>query len=256
MTFLNEKRRFDNSYDFRQYVLSLTRPSWPLGSTFHNTFVPDIYDWNGLASMISMQAYYETKGWDRGPHLYIAKGAPNPNDDGIWVMTPPNQMGIHAGVCNSTRWGIEVVGDFQGRTPTSEQLALLADAISVLHNWVNIGADVNAHRDCMPGRTCPGDMFYAIKSTVVTMVDDRISKPIDIWSLWGKVYSLDPSARGFGIPQAWYANMQGPESMRLGAAESYPRYDGDNVVQLFEHGMIIYRNNATRIILYREFRVP
>lgn len=78
-------------------------------------------------------------------------------------MTPPTVPGTHAGACNSNHFGIEVVGDFQTKAPSAAQQQLLIDAVAALHRWAGIGPDLNAHRDCMAGRTCPGDAFYALK---------------------------------------------------------------------------------------------
>lgn len=264
MAFHNENKQFTSISAFASYLHGLPKAKWSIGSTFHNTYIPDIQDWNGSTSMLGMESFYIGKGWDRGPHCYVAKGSPDPENDGIWVMTPPNLPGIHAGVCNgddnplvSGRFGIELVGDFNVNAPDNEKLELLADTIATLHYWNNLPADVNAHRDCMPGRTCPGNAFYAIKQQVIDMVTDRLSlQPSDTWDLWGTKYPLEVAARQFGIPKTWYANMQGPVINRLGAAQSDAVYDSINVTQLFEHGLIIYRNQSTRIIMYRDFRVP
>lgn len=113
-----------------------------------------------------MQATYISKGWTSGPHCYLALHSPNPADNGVWVMTPPTSPGTHAGACNNTRFGIEVVGDFQGSAPSPEQQQLLIDTLAALHRWTKIGPSLNAHRDCMAGRTCPGDAFYMLKASL------------------------------------------------------------------------------------------
>lgn len=117
--------------------------------------------------MRSMQATYEAKGWDRGPHFFIALGT---SDDGIFAMTPPELPGIHAGGCNPHRFGVEVVGDFSLHPMSHAQLVLLSEVIASLHDWTGIGPDVVAHRDCMPGRTCPGDAAYAQKDDITALV--------------------------------------------------------------------------------------
>jgi len=265
MTFHNENKRFATVQDFGNYLGTLPGSDWSFGATFHNTYIPNISQWRGHYSMLSMQQTYEQKDppWDRGPHCYVAKGAPNPDNDGIWVMTPPNIPGIHAGSCNGTeeshsgRWGVELVGDFQNFAPTVSQLNLLADTIAELHIWRNIRqVSVNAHRDCMPGRTCPGNAFYAIKQTVIDMVNDRLTiTPEETWYLWGFMYPLPTEQRSFGIPQTWYGNMTSTGS-KLGPAMSFPVYSNNNVIQLFKNGMIINRSGQNRIIFYSEFRVP
>jgi hypothetical protein len=117
--------------------------------------------------MLSMQRFYEAKGWTTGPHLYLASGT---MADGIFVMCPPWLEGIHAGPCNATRWGLEVVGDFAARPMSHDQLVLLSEAAAALHDWQHLGADIVAHRDCMLGRTCPGDAAYAQKADIQALL--------------------------------------------------------------------------------------
>lgn len=85
-------------------------------------------------------------------------------------MCPPWLEGIHAGPCNESRFGLEVVGNFQSRPMSHNQLVLLSEAAAALHDWQQIGADIVAHRDCMPGRTCPGDSAYAQKDAIQTLL--------------------------------------------------------------------------------------
>jgi len=169
MAFNSINRQFTILDQFAAYLATLPPPDWPgeapVGSTYHNTFIPNIVQWRGLASMRSMQASYEAKGWTAGPHLFLARGAPNPAHDGIFVMTPPTSPGVHSPSCNGARFGVELVGDFQAHAPTAAQQQLLIDALAALHRWAGLGPNLNAHRDCDP-RTCPGDAFYAIKASL------------------------------------------------------------------------------------------
>lgn len=264
MAFLNLNLQFKDVSSFAQWLATLGSPSWSVvGSTFHNTFVPTLQDWRGAITMDGMANHYENvNNWDRGPHLFVAKGSPNPEHDGIWVMTSPKFYGIHAGICNGDndspgRFGVELVGDYNTIPPNTTQLDFMTSAIAAMHQWAGIGSDVNAHRDCMPGRTCPGNAFYNIRETVDNLVVNKMAAAgSDIWSQWGTLYFLPTNQRHFGIPQAWYANMTGPAIRRLGAARSFPVYSVNNVTQLFDKGMIIYRSGETRVILYSEFRVP
>lgn len=162
MTFNAEIRQF-TLVSLTSYLAGLPRPTWAKGSTYHNTYRPTEAQWSGLATMQSMMQGYIAKGWPSGPHFYLALHSPNPANDGIWQLTPPTMPGTHAGACNSSRFGVELVGDFQSKAPSSAQQQLLIDAVAALHRWAHIGPDLNAHRDCMAGRTCPGDAFYALK---------------------------------------------------------------------------------------------
>lgn len=164
MAFNSINRQFKTVPDLAAWLATLSSPTWGvIGSTYHNTYRPTEAQWRGAVSMSSMQADYIAKGWTSGPCCYLALHSPNLSDDGIWVMTPPTSPGTHAGACNSIRFGIEVVGDFQSKPPSTAQQQLLIDTLAALHRWAHIGPDLNAHRDCMQDRTCPGDAFYALK---------------------------------------------------------------------------------------------
>lgn len=153
--------RFAGPPQLAAYLSAFPPPTWPQGSTVHNTYKPIEADWRGMRTMQSMQAEYVKKGWSSGPHCYLACHSPNPLDDGIWMMTPPIHPGTHAGACNDDRFGVEVVGDFETRHWSLAQRALLLESLIVLHRWAGLGPDVVGHRDCMVGRTCPGSAAYA-----------------------------------------------------------------------------------------------
>lgn len=55
---------------------------WAKGVTVHHTEVPTPAQWHGLTSIQNLVAFYEGKGWDGGPHLFLCIGAPNPANDG------------------------------------------------------------------------------------------------------------------------------------------------------------------------------
>lgn len=142
---------------FVAYLATVPRPAWCRGITNHNTYIPNELQWRGLASLESMRATYIGKGWSAGPHLYLAAEAPNPADTGIWQMTPLAHVGVHAGPCNSDHLGIENVGDFDARPPTAAQYnLLLAVNRALLRQWSITPERVQTHKECMPGRTCPG----------------------------------------------------------------------------------------------------
>lgn len=163
MAFQNLNLRFDTPRAFALWLAQQPHPRWGvLGSTYHNTYRPDEAQWRGHASMASMQGFYAAKGWDRGPHLYLASGTAH---DGIFVMTPPWLEGIHGMSCNSHYFGVETVADWDARPPTDAQTALLVETLAVLHDYAQLGPVLNAHRDCA-ARTCPGQYGYAIKDAL------------------------------------------------------------------------------------------
>jgi hypothetical protein len=244
MAFNSVNLQFKTLADFAAYLGQLPPPGWnPVGSTYHNTYIPNLAQWRGLASMQSMQATYVSKGWTAGPHLFLAFGAPNRAHDGIFVMTPPTSAGIHSPSCNGPpfgpppgRFGVELVGDYQSQAPTAPQQQLLIDAIAALHQWAKLGANLNAHRDCDP-RTCPGDAFYALKPNLQRRLQSVLSA--DPWPLrWGPIAPPDQTSWGWDIPQTWKLHWQ-----RLGKCISSALYDHPNelVIQCFEGGDVRQR---------------
>ena len=158
MAFDADIKFWPNISAFAAHLQGVPRPSWCSGITHHNTYKPNDLTWLGRASMVSMMEYYrDAKGWSSGPHLYLAADAPHAADQGIWQLTPMTHPGTHAGPCNKDHLGIENVGDFQDRPPTADQYTLLITVtLLILRHWGMPPEAVNVHRDCMPGRTCPG----------------------------------------------------------------------------------------------------
>lgn len=182
--FLNENLWFKDVADFEEYLAILPQPDFkPIGLTYHNTFVPNARQWLGPKSMVSMQRTYEGKEWDRGPHIYLAAGT---RYDGIFVMTPPNHWGIHAGSCNGQptrsglkafgRFGCELVWDGDVQPFSAALVALFGKAGAALLRYAKLtDPNVVAHRDCMPGRTCPGRYGYAQKDELRQAVADSLT---------------------------------------------------------------------------------
>ena len=134
--------------------------SWAQGAIIHHTVVPVQSAWAGAATMQGIKNFYETSnGWDAGPHLFIVAGSPNAANDGIWQVTPLNLVGIHAGVCNSSYWGIEVVGNYDQTPWDAATRTLVVGAVGELLRWRGVAVSatsIKGHRDCNSPKTCPG----------------------------------------------------------------------------------------------------
>lgn len=168
-----------NKIEFKQYVADYNfGPIPPNKIVLHHTWKPTIADWNGIKSIEGLKAYYEGKGWSAGPHLFIA-------NDGIWLFTPMNRVGIHAGTGNATyydqvlrknvygfygnlgdgNWrynltecsiGIEMVGDYDAKKPSGEILDYTLFVIKTLSEDLKLAHDaIHFHRDYST-KTCPG----------------------------------------------------------------------------------------------------
>lgn len=177
MTFHADIRRFATADDLAVYLATLPRPTWTKGSCYHNSYVPTEATWAGEATMRSMMNHYISLGWTAGPHFFVVVGSRKPDWDGIWQLTPPTAPGIHAGQCNSDRFGLEVVGNFQSRPMSAQQISLLVDTAAALHEWAGLPTNIVAHRDCMPGRTCPGDAAYAQKPVIQARLAAALTPP-------------------------------------------------------------------------------
>jgi len=142
---------------FVAYLQGVPCPAWCKGITNHNTYIPNEHQWRGVASVKSCMQTYIGKGWSAGPHLFLAAEAPNPADRGIFQLTPLARPGVHAGACNDDHLGVENVGDFDARPPSAKQYDLLiAVNRAIMQRWMFTPDLVNVHKECMPGRTCPG----------------------------------------------------------------------------------------------------
>ena len=126
--------------------------AWVAGLTIHHTIIPTAAQWRGYSTMQGLKTFYSDKGWDAGPHLFIAP-------DGIWQLTPLNLPGIHAGRCNADHWGIEVCGNYDA-APWPQSLAELAyGAGAALLRWRGLNvteSTVTGHRECLNNKSCPG----------------------------------------------------------------------------------------------------
>lgn len=111
MTFAADIRHWPTVAAFAQSLADRAAPHWASGVVVHHTYRPLVSQWRGMASMHGLRTFYASKGWTAGPHLFLVAGA-GPDRDGIWQLTPLTQPGVHAGPCNTTHWGVEVVGDY------------------------------------------------------------------------------------------------------------------------------------------------
>ena len=133
---------------------------WAQGIALHHTASPVPSTWKGLESIASLARFYRFHhGWKAGPHLFICAGSPNPANDGIFQLTPLNMTGVHAQHCNSTTWGIEVVGNYTSQPWSDATTSLVIGAVHELMSWKGITPNRKTliyHRECVPSTQCPG----------------------------------------------------------------------------------------------------
>jgi hypothetical protein len=159
-TFHQDIRQWRTAAGFKEHLKAHDSAiaKWAKGIVIHHSVSPTPSTWNGINTMQAMMENFIQRGWDSGPHLFIVQDARNADTNGIWQMTPLNMPGTHARQCNSSTWGIEVVGNYtQNRwTATTTQTVLLA--VAALTRWRKLDIDettLKGHRDCN-STECPG----------------------------------------------------------------------------------------------------
>jgi hypothetical protein len=146
----------------------------------HHTWRPRLEDWKGADTIQAMKAYYESlrwtdasgqvhEGWSAGPHLFVGP-------DGIWLFTPLNELGYHAGGDNNTlSVGVEMVGDYDLERPSGAVLENARAALSILCRRLGISPDALLfHRD-VSAKTCPG--AAVTKDWIIPLVESWAMPP-------------------------------------------------------------------------------
>jgi N-acetylmuramoyl-L-alanine amidase CwlA len=138
--------------DFKLYVKDKyfgTIP--PTKLVIHHTWKPTLKDWKGQPTFLGIKRYYESKGWSKGPHIFVAP-------DGIWLMTDMQKNGYHAGLKGNWRTiGIEVVGNYDHKKWDGVVKDNALFVINTLQKRLDISDDkIMFHRDYSP-KSCPGN---------------------------------------------------------------------------------------------------
>ena len=211
-TFAWSGERLPTLEAFQDYV-NKTDLSWAVGLTYHHSWRPLPAQWRGSLTMNALKQDYMTREdgtWDSGPHLFVASGSPDPNNDGFWIGTPLSRSGIHAGKCNSDHIGIEIIGDYDYE-PWQGRVRDWAYGVGIIIlNKLGKSPNktsVTGHRECLNNKSCPGN---AINMDVVRAeLSARMALPagtfpvspmfLDAWTSSGGVW------KGTGILTPGYA---------------------------------------------------
>lgn len=173
-------RRF-NRAEFVKYVKWVRkneRYTWrPSGITMHHTGFPDLsirpHGFTEQHMRNMRHGYLNDNGWRHGPHIFT-------DDHGIWVFNPLSIRGVHAVSYNSTRYGIEMLGNFDRAEQYANQRGVASRhngkfAAAVLMKYADIStAKLNFHRhDPETSKTCPGRHvdFSEFEEEVLAMVE-------------------------------------------------------------------------------------
>lgn len=148
MNIINKKLSLD---DFKAYINGYNfAPLNPTKIVLHHTWRPTTQEWQGQKSINGLKSFYEGKGWSAGPHLFIA-------EDGIWLFSPMNLVGIHAGEGNTKSIGIEIVGDYDNQLWAGKTKENVLGAVKALMSKLGVKEDgIKFHRD-YSSKSCPGN---------------------------------------------------------------------------------------------------
>jgi hypothetical protein len=174
--------------EFHDYVasLQLSAALWkPQFIVHHNTASPTRQQYEGYKNrpdpisdeqwLNNLAAFYQGKGWQAGPHLFVVP-------DGINVFTPLTHRGTHTPSWNYISWGIEMVGDYMTEELQGDILDMAVAASATLHFFggidplpYHVGATgLHFHKED-PRTThqdCPGK--NVLKEPFVELVVDRL----------------------------------------------------------------------------------
>ena len=145
----------------------------PQGITLHNTAAPTLEQWAETgprhdARIRNLQSYYENdKGWHAGPHWFVSRN---------WInwFSDPLRPGVHSRCFNATRFGIEMVGDYDQEEFNSGDGALVRDNAVFLIAALNLKFgfepdDLKFHVECKKdNHDCPGKKV--VKAEVISRV--------------------------------------------------------------------------------------
>jgi hypothetical protein len=132
----------------------------PQGITLHNTALPTLAQWAETgaahdARIRNLQSFYEDKGWHAGPHWFVSRN---------WInwFSNPLLPGVHSRCFNKTRFGIEMVGDYNKEEFNSGDGAMVRDNAVFLIAALNLKfnfdpGDLTFHVECkQDNHDCPG----------------------------------------------------------------------------------------------------
>lgn len=116
---------------------------------FHHTSSP-VETWKASGSMLHYFNLYNSRGWKAGPHIFVAP-------DGIWLFTPINKQGRHAGKDgNKGSIGIEIVGRYFDKLPDNPEilknLAVVTQAL--MYRFFLDKNHVTNHKHVRPDSHC------------------------------------------------------------------------------------------------------
>lgn len=162
------------------YLATLKWTDWsPQGITLHNTAAPTLKQWAESgpahdARIRNLQSYYESElGWHAGPHFFVSRN---------WInwFSNPLLPGVHSRCFNATRFGIEMVGDYNVEEFNSGDGAMVRDnsvfLTAALNNRFGFKPEaLTFHVECkQDNHDCPGRKV--VKAEVIAAVKAEMAR--------------------------------------------------------------------------------
>ncbi|HEU4327367.1 MAG TPA: peptidoglycan recognition family protein [Roseiflexaceae bacterium] len=202
-----------SAQEWAEYVASYDfGPVAPTRLVLHHTYIPNEKQWKGRPTLEGIQRYYAGLGWRSAPHLFVGL-------DGIWLATPMEDIGIHAGTGNSGRvngelWysiGLEMVGYFDRKRPSGPVWELSKAVMGGLSRRLGIPPRklISFHRDYTNLKSCPGWavtkpwVFDEVEAWLAAQAENSAAPPAASWMQVIDPCSSDPADN-------WAAVRQGP----------------------------------------------
>lgn len=204
--------------EFEAHLHSMLWNSWrPIGIVWHNTASPTLAQWKRYTPqhwLESLSSYYQSLGWNAGPHLFI-------DHKQIHLFTPLNMRGTHSPSFNAQYIGIEHVGDYSTEDDDAGDGLLVKQngiaATALLCARLGIKADrshIKLHKeDPRTTHDCPGkDMAQDVTKSVAA-VSEYMATGGDHAPDWGN--KLEPTAptRRIGRTTVPNVNLRDASSM-------------------------------------------
>lgn len=150
--------------ELRHVIEDIKFPSWkPSGGVLHCTGAPNLKQ--ALSTPPEqriknlVQFFKIERGWSSGPHFFVYP-------EKIWLFTPVNMRGTHSPSWNGTRFGVEMMGDYNVDDPASgEGLRVYKNSVALFGiMYAKLGLDpdnIKMHRDdpLTTHKACPGKLI-------------------------------------------------------------------------------------------------
>ena len=136
--------------EFREYILKKKVERKIDKIVLHHTW-DTISQWKKGKILVSYyKKMYEKKGWESGPHLFVAP-------EGIWLFTDIAEQGRHANAGNKGSIGIEMVGRYDEKLPSGKVWKNTKSVLKALLKKFDLSVkDIHFHREYNKSKSCPG----------------------------------------------------------------------------------------------------